>query len=142
MKITKDSHVDHALTEAHLAFILERFGARDDGFFIETIELPANLPPLPCGLHGPLMGDAQIGDEECTLEVRANRVGLSRVCTRAPRWVRKLTVIVGPHEGETILYTAFGGPAAPREPFDPSLQGDALTESRLFWSQHALSREP
>jgi hypothetical protein len=42
-----------------------------------------------------------------------------------------------------ILYTAFGGPAAPREPGDPSLDGNeaGLAESKAFWAEHALSSQ-
>lgn len=64
------------------------------------------------------------------------------ICDRPSRQTRLLTVIAGPHEGDgCVLYTAHGGPAAPREPWDPSLNDDAaaLEESRAFWSVHALS---
>lgn len=38
-----------------------------------------------------------------------------------------------------ILYTAFGGPAAPREMCDPTLPPALLDESKDFWGAHALS---
>jgi len=147
MKITKDSHVDHALSEIHLNLILTKFGARE-GFFIETIELPMQVDPLPCGLHGPIVGDDPVADSECVMEARGDRPGLSRICGRPSWFSRRMTVIGGLHEGQTILFTAFGGPAAPREPFDPSLFGDPsffgadLEVSKAFWAQHALSRTP
>lgn len=37
-----------------------------------------------------------------------------------------------------VLYTAFGGPAAPQEPGDPSCKD--LAESATFWREHALSK--
>lgn len=140
MKITTDSHTDHALTPAHLAWILERFGDRK-AFFAETVEIPAELGALPCGLHGPTMGDEPIPAKECRELVRAGRAGPSRVCARAPRLVRTVTVIGGPHEGACILYTAHGGPPASREPWDPSLDDAWCAASAAFWAEHALSEK-
>ncbi len=139
MHITSDSHVDHALTADHLAFILSRFGDRE-AFFLETVELPAELPPLPCGLHGPLMGDEPVPEAEVSYVVRGDRPGASRTTDRPTRMVRTMTVIGGPHKGAVILYTAYGGPSAPREPFDPGLDEAGRAESQAFWAEHALSR--
>lgn len=141
MRITSSSHLDHALTPAHVAWLLERFGARE-GFFLETVALPDALGPLPCGLHGPTMGDDPIRDGEAELVVRGARAWPSRVVSRPPRPSRLLSVIAGPDDdGVTALYTAFGGPVAPRETRDPSLVGDvaAVAESMAFWATHALS---
>jgi hypothetical protein len=56
--------------------------------------------------------------------------------------VRTVTVIGGPDDkGSVILYTAFGGPSALREPWDPGLTEEERYESQRFWSEHALSRE-
>ena len=141
MKITSDSHLDHDLTPAHVARLLERF-ANKTGFFIETVELSAELPPVMCGLHGPAVGDAPVPESEVEYVVRGARLGASRVVDRAPRPTRKLTVIAGPHDDEScILYTAFGGPVAPREPFDEGLKTEAEKQaSKDFWAVHALSR--
>jgi len=38
-----------------------------------------------------------------------------------------------------VLYTAYGGPVAPREPFDRSLDEEAKAESEKFWAEHALA---
>ena len=139
MKITSAAHLDHTLTSAHIAFILDRFGDRT-GFFLETVALPDGLDPLPCGLHGPLLGDKPVHEEECSYEVRGQRAGASRLCARPARLVRTLTVIAGPYEGEPcVLYTAFGGPAAPREPWDTDLDDEGRAASRAFWAEHALS---
>lgn len=140
MKIDAITHLDHGLLPAHLAWIAERFGDRE-AFFLETVELPAELPPVACGLFGPSVGDAAIGDEEVELVVRGGRSGPSRLVTRAPRSTRTLTVIGGPSGDEPcVLYTAFGGPAAPREPWDPSLDEAGRVESAAFWAVHALAR--
>lgn len=140
MHIDAVAHLDHGLTAAHLAWIAERFRERS-AFFIETVELPADLPPVACALFGPSVGDAAVGDEEVELVVRGGRGGPSRLVQRSPRETRTLTVIGGPDGDEPcVLYTAFGGPAAPREPWDPSLDDAGRAESIAFWSAHALAR--
>jgi hypothetical protein len=141
MQISADSHLDHGLTDAQVAHISERFAERD-GFFIETFELPETLGTVPCGLHGPLMGDDPVDDSEVTLEVRGERPCESRLCDREPRLVSTVTVIAGPHGDEPcVLYTAFGGPLAPREPGDPTIPTDEEREASVaFWATHALSR--
>jgi hypothetical protein len=134
MQITSDTHADHALTPDHLAFVLARFGDRQ-AFFLETVDLPEEFASLPCSLHGP------VPESEVTYITRGDRPGPSRMCDRPARMVRTMTVIGGPDaSGATILYTAYGGPAAPREPWDPGLDDAGREESRRFWSEHALSR--
>ena len=137
MIINSESHLDHGLTAAHIAFLLEQCAGRD-AFFIETFELPEELPSVPCGLHGPLVGGAPVPEAEVFYRKRGEREGLSRLCSRPPQQVRQLTVIAGPHgDIPCLLYTAFGGPVAPREPFDaPEEEKQASVE---FWEQHALS---
>lgn len=167
----RDSHVDHGLTEAQLQHVLERFAARD-GFFIETFALPQEQGTIPCGLYGPRMGDAPIGEDEVRYVRRGDRTWDSRLVDRTPRDQRELTVIAGPHEeacstcdgsgrvadghgfgashpcprGECeggkirhscILYTAFGGPAAPQEPGDPGCKD--VDAAKKFWADHALA---
>lgn len=63
------------------------------------------------------------------------------MCDRPARMVRTMTVIGGPDDhGETILYTAYGGPSAPREPWDSTLNEEQRAQAQQFWSEHALSR--
>lgn len=151
MKIISESHLDHHLTPAHIEFIRTAYADRE-GFFVQTVDMPASLDPLPCHLHGPAMGDEPIPEAEVTYARRKDRKGPSRLCHRGPRMTQKLTVIGGPPEPgstETVLYTAYGGPSAPREPYDvpvivpsPSPRfGEAaqLIESVMFWREHALS---
>jgi hypothetical protein len=141
LNITADTHLDHALVTAHLRFILDRFRDRE-AFFIETLELPAELPDLRCALYGPRMGDAPMLDEHTTLQAREGRPNVSRLTSLPPRSTRLLTVVAGPHAGfPCMLYTAFGGPATPREPGDPSLTDPAqAAEAQAFWAQHALAK--
>jgi hypothetical protein len=147
--ITKDSHLDHALTDAQIAYILTTFADRD-GFFIETITLPVDLGTVPCGLYGPTMGDEPIVDPEGALlaligpavrhAFRAGRSYTSRLCFGRARPSRLLTVIAGPHDGAPcVLYTAFGGPLAPKEPGDPTLKETERAASEAFWNVHALA---
>lgn len=160
MLIHADSHVDHGLGDAHRAFLLERFKGRDS-FFIETVPLPVELDEVPMALYGPSVGDAPIGEDQVVLLERGNRGYKSR-CVHWPiRTSRSVTVIAGPHTNQAcILYTAFGGPLAPKEvgeleqawedlaarnPRDAGLCREMdelklkLVVSRAFWAQHALA---
>jgi hypothetical protein len=141
IKRHKDSHLDHALTEAQVEFVLG-LSAKEGDLTIQTVELPEELGTVPCGLFGPLMGDEPVSDDECEMVKRGNRPNASRVCDREPRQVRTVTVISGPHDGEAcVLFTAFGGPLAPKEPGDVSIKSEAeRKESEEFWAEHALAR--
>jgi hypothetical protein len=140
MKIVSGSHLDHGLSEAHVKWILEQFGDRTE-FFRMTVEMPTELPPILCELHGPMMGDDPVPEREVQYHVRGNRKGATRMCKRARRPTRLLTVIGGPGRVDPcILYTAFGGPAGAREVWDTSLETmEEIRESRQFWSTHALT---
>jgi hypothetical protein len=141
MIITGESHLDHGLSPVLVAHIKERFASRD-AFFIETFALPPDLEAVPCGLIGPATGYAPVIDADVVHVVRGDRKCASRVllAPRRPIWVRVVTVIAGPDgPNACVLYTAFGGPKAPREPGDPAIGSWAeLIESRDFWAQHAL----
>lgn len=140
MIISALSHLDHSLTADHVAHLLALFGERS-AFFIETIVLPANLAAVPCNLHGPVVGEAPVLDSEATFVVRGDRKGASRMCSRPPTMTRTLTVIAGPIGADRcVLYTAYGGPLAPREPWDPGLDATGAEASRVFWAEHALGK--
>ncbi len=141
MQITPDSHLDHHLQQSHVALIRERFGDRTE-FFLETIELPKELPSLSCQLHGPAVGEPPVAEDEVRYEIRGKRKGPSRLCSRPPAEVRTMTVIGGLNEGQCILFTAYGGPSAPREPWDDDMLTDEdRATSRRFWAEHALGGE-
>lgn len=97
MKKHAESHLDHNLTDAQVAFVFERFGDKQ-AFFLETIELPEELGTVPCGLHGPLVGGPPIAEADITYAKRGTRAWNSRLIDRAPQAVRTVTVIAGPHE--------------------------------------------
>ena len=156
----RDSHVDHGLTEAQIEYLLQRFADRD-GFFVETITLPRELGTVPCGLYGPLMGDAEIGEAEVTHATRGTRAWSSRLVDLPARQQHEVTVVAGPHEEPCdpthhwpkqcilcdgtgkimhpcVLYTAYGGPTAPQEPGDPGCEDPVA--SAAFWRDHALAK--
>lgn len=152
-----DSHLDHGLTEDQIAFLFELFASRDS-FFIETVDLPPGLGTVPCSLYGPSMGDAPVIDPYAltlaqrqqglmhmmTVPVfeakRAGRDYPSRLVSLPPRPTNKVTVIAGPHDGlPCVLFTAFGGPLAPKEANDPTLTDDDREASVKFWAVHALA---
>lgn len=137
MKIIEGSHLDHGLTKEQIDFICKRFADRRE-FFIETFELPPELGTVPCGLFGPAMGDDPIEDAEVYFARRDDREYESRLLRCPPRQTDLVTVIAGPHEEYAcVLYTAYGGVAAPQESGDPRCKN--LEESKAFWAQHALS---
>lgn len=138
MYISPESHLDHGLELHHIRFILDRF-AHHVGNFAETVELDQWMNPLPCSLYGPIMGDEPVDPLDVDYRRRGNRAWSSPILVSKPnRWSTQLTVIGGPDQfGQTILYTAFGGPLAPQEPGDPNCVDVAASEE--FWSHHALS---
>jgi hypothetical protein len=140
MKRHKDSHLDHGLTEAQVEFLLSH-RLTNGPVVVKTLELPEELGTVPCALYGPLMGDYEVLEWEVTMESRGKRGGYSRMVDRPVRQVRQVTVVAGPHDGlQDVLYTAYGGPAAPREPYDCPAGSPELEESRAFWRDHALAR--
>jgi len=111
------SHVDHGFTEAQLRYLLDRF-ADQTGFFIDTIELPEQLGTVPCGLYGPIMGDAPINENEVRYARRGDRAWDSRLIVQGPigclpRATRKVTVIAGPHEEADVCPRCAGKLGAP-----------------------------
>lgn len=138
MLLNQDTHTDHVSPEI-LEWLLFKFWDKD-AFFIETIDLPEGLPTIDCGLHGPIMGDDPVPEEEVTYRARGGRSWVSRVVNRPTRPTRQITVIAGPYEGDPcVMYTAFGGPSTPKEPHDPTLEPSQQGNSLVFWSEHALS---
>lgn len=137
--IHSDSHLDHNLEMEHLEFI-KSMHVRTDGIQVTTFTMPRELKPLPCGLHGPIMGDAPVAENEVHYAPRNERVGDSRLVFRPRRLMQTITLVTGPHDGhEAVLFTAYGGPAAPQEPFELVEGSDLWKTSKEFWSKHALS---
>jgi len=140
-KIVPGSHLDHGLSKAQIEWLKETFASRD-GFFIESVEMPETLGTVPCGLYGPAAGDEPLRDSEVFLAKRGDRPYASRMIDKPMRPTRTVTVIAGPDGDEKcVLYTAFGGGQAPREPGDKSLSAEEKVESEGFWAEHALSSQ-
>ena len=139
--VLSGSHTDHGLSEAQLAFILTRYSNRI-AFFIDSFELPEELGTLASALYGPEVGDPPVADVKCEFRVRGERKGPSKLLNAPMRPTRTCTVIAGPAkgvEGDVVLYTAYGGPKAPREPWDCIPDSSEHKESVEFWSKHALA---
>jgi hypothetical protein len=134
------SHMDHGLGLGHTTWLKELFKDRT-GFFKATIKMPSDLRKLPCGLWGPAMKDPAVEEDKVTYAIRGNRRWASRkIMGVSTRPTDLLTVIAGPACGQTcVLYTAYAGPEAPREPGDLTIPDWAsIEESRKFWATHAL----
>ncbi len=97
MKKHTESHLDHNLTDAQIAFVLARFADRA-AFFIEAVTLPDELGTVPCDLHGPLTGDPPVPEAEVARAKRGSRAWTSRLVERPAKPSRVVTVIAGPHE--------------------------------------------
>lgn len=138
--ISPASHLDHGLSPEAITWLLGQFTDRNE-FFIASVELPAQFSEIDCALHGPVVGDNPIEESEVFYQMRKGRGNYSRLCKRAPRKTRTVTVIAGPNEGDPcVLYTAFGGPLAPKETGDVTIKSESEREaSEKFWAEHALS---
>jgi hypothetical protein len=145
VELTDDSHRDHGVgigVTVHLLAAAAEERAKDtrgpNATTIVTVELPEVLGTVPCALVGPIMGDPPVTD--AFMRRRPGREGDSRMVRAPLRDVRTATIIAGQHAGRVIMYTAFGGPLAPREPWDPALTTDDAREtSAAFWAVHALA---
>lgn len=137
LEITEKSHLDHGLSEDMLKMIVNKYKDKD-GFFIETFRIPGGS--FDSALYGPAAGDPPVSEDEVYYEVRGGRPGKSRMIKAPFRKTDELTVIAGPIDDKpVVLYTAFGGPLAPKEPFDITLDEQGVQNSKDFWSQHALA---
>lgn len=140
MIITKASHIDH-LHGKVLALLMRELGDETtEELVIKRIEVDIELE---VDLVGPIVGLPPVDESRVVYDYRGDRKYKSRLLRHTvPRpWVTYVTVVYGPHEGETVLYTAYAGPEAPEEPTDPRLNGmpvEVRKESEDFWSEHAL----
>lgn len=140
MILHKDSHTDHAIPQSVVDYLLSLYAARA-AFFIETIDLPTDLPTVQCGLYGPAVGDNPVDESQVFYAARGERAYTSRMIADVTRATRTVTVIAGPHDGHPcVMYTAFGGPASPKEPGDPTVKPDEMEKCVAFWRAHALAK--
>lgn len=141
LEITSESHVDHGLPPEAIDYLKKKYAGKS-AFFIDSFTIPEGWEDLKCALRGPTVGDPPIPDEKTFQAMRGDRKTPSRMVNVGHKRTRVCTVIAGPSDGKAcILYTAYGGPLAPREVADPSIADDAaaLAESKAFWAEHALA---
>lgn len=164
----QDSHLDHGLTDAQINYIFTRFGDRT-AFFIETFTLPDELGAVPCGLYGPMMGDAPVDETDVSYAKRGERAWSSRLISRPMRPTKMVTVIGGPHEEKCTRCGGYGEVTQRLEnrrqcpdcrgagklshicvlytafggPATPQEPGDPgckdVAGSKAFWAEHALA---
>ena len=136
------TNIEGGLTFAQIQHVKELYKDREEEF-IETITMPINLGLVYCCLHGPLVGELPVREDEVVYkELSKSAGGMSRLCTRPPTDSAMITVLAGKDgKGRCICSKLYGGPKRPPEPFEPCVQGDPRLEdeSRVFWAQHALS---
>lgn len=132
-------HADHGISESTIEQVLATL--KPGGFFATTTELPSDHVEILSALYGPSAGDGVV--QECDVEYvrRSPDRPLSRMINAPKRPTRKLTLIGTVNEaGELTIFTAYGGPLAPREPGDPTLETESdKAEAHAFWSTHALA---
>lgn len=131
-------HADHGVSTKHIED-LALLSVPHRGFFLRTLRLPVGFDDLMSGLWGPAAGDPPVPDSEVQMKVRNNRPGPSRMVARPHRSTRLMTMIGIRDDNGVTFFTIYGGPAAPREPWDPSMNDAERAESREFWSKHALA---
>jgi hypothetical protein len=136
MKITDKSHLDHGLSARLVALIAEKYADRK-AFFIDSFNIPEDEPPVSCALLD------SVPEHLVFYRQRAGRKTWTRLCALPPRKSSIVTVIAGPSGDEPcVLYTAYGGPLAPREPGDADIRtAEDAAASFVFWRTHALSEQ-
>jgi hypothetical protein len=140
--IHPESHVDHVQASVIEAVkrVLADAGNPDHRVIIETFELPEEAGTVDCALYGPAMGDPPVPEDQVQYGERPGRSWPSRLVARPVRQTRTLTVVAGPHQGhDLVLFTGYGGPAAPPEVDDPHLRPADRAASVAFWKDHALA---
>ncbi len=137
-------HTDHGITEKQMEFIKNQIpdmkaSTLSNGALNWSITIPKMFGSVPCGLHGPAMGDSPVAESEVERLARGDRAWTDRLVDRPYREVDFIQAIgiYDSDEDVYVLFTVYGGPLAPQNPDDPSnVEKEKATE---FWNQHALS---
>lgn len=146
MKIIAESHLDHGLSPAHIELIERCY--KDEqcqlGTIVATFTVPPGMSELYSTLRGPSVGDRELEHSEVFYRIRGTREGATRFCYWPPKVTREITAVMGimpggEHAGQAVLFTAYPGPQAPREPWDSSMSEKQKAESVAFWAKHALA---
>jgi len=158
---TTFGHLHRGIEEAFSKIRHELDSAPDpQGVVIKTFR--ADHAVFKSGLYGPAAGDPPVEEsiQGHKIDYRSRPVGegqnprgVSRLINKPLRDTDLFTVIYGPHKDEKtgtlypkVLYTAFGGPPAEKEPTDPYLKEHpedkaGYNKAVAFWKDHALSHE-
>lgn len=152
VRILPGSHTDHWQDDHQFAAALAAFtDIPADRVTVRTVDVSFDVQ---CALVGPVCGDPAVTEAEVRYVTRSGRAGATRALAKTPmgenhvgilrvKWPasRRVTAVFGPAQGDDprpVLYTMYGGPAAPREPWDPTLDDAGRRESEAFWAEHAL----
>jgi hypothetical protein len=131
-------HADHGVSPATVRWALGQI--QPQGFFLRTLRLPAGHRSLRNALYGPASGDHPVSERDVFYQQRSADRPPSRMIDKPTRPTRLLTVI-GMRQGpeSIVVFTAYGGPAAEREPGDKTLTGADLRAAKAFWRKYALA---
>lgn len=138
MNIISVFHADHGVSNDLLLRLLKMAKVPRNGFFLKTLELPEDVPSLTSALYGPVAGDSPVGPDEVVYLRRSPDRPLSRMVHLPVRLTREVTIIGTAHSGDVVIFTAYGGKAAPKEVMDPTHTAESKAEAEAFWSAHAL----
>lgn len=139
-KIVRIHHNDHGVSPELIQWAVDTIAPT--GFFLDTLPMPAEYPDLKNNLYGPIAGDEPVKGELMLRDSTDAFRQLTPFVNLPARPTRLITVIGNTDkDGNVVLFTAYGGPAAERVPSDPSLEDDAegRARSEAFWAVHALS---
>ena len=129
---------DHGISSAQMKHIQSQLeDVAPQGFFIETVQVPHHLGPVPNALYGPDSGDKAVPERAVHYMNRSGRGWDDRMVDLPPR-PADFVQAIGTRKGNTFsLYTVHGGPLAPMHPEDPDNQDPK--GSAAWWKKHALS---
>lgn len=126
MILTDQTDVDPFMSARQLAWVITQLPIQGGTV---TVTLPDHLPPVPYGLHGPLMGDDPVRKEEAlhgpTLGGPHTQAQHTRLCKRPLRSTREVTVVFT----RKYVMHVFAGQHLPPEGWDQD----------TFWREHAWS---
>jgi hypothetical protein len=123
-----DGHLHNSETvEKYLPLALEMIDSESRDFIVETVNFGEEIGVSNCV--------ETTSDDEIIYAVRPKRRGPTRfVKNREGEPTSEFTVILKKVDEGYIVITAFPGPKAEREPWDP-MAGD---EAKEYWSNHAI----
>jgi len=122
VRIHKDKHL-----EEHLPIALKQTDSNDLGLFWKSVDFVKTIGMTNCV--------ETTDNDEIIFAIRKGRKNLSRFIMHSKMKPTSIvtTVLKKIPEGY-ILITAYFGPKAPPEPWDPHAESDSIP----FWSKHAL----